>query len=703
MSPASWLPERLLAVLASAPPAPPPPPPPSPPSFAADPVGAAARALQALLSSSPTSSPSGAAAAAPAAAGPAPPSHGARLALAVAAAVAAFLIARLARAVFDFVRIELGLRRAAPAAAGGGNALIGHVMPLLRAEASGEGSWDVMESWLVDARKKIERQAQQQQQQQQQNGGKKGDAAAAAPAPAAAIPPPPVRFRILGTSGVVVGDPAALRRVFQSRFKTYAKELRVSYHPFLPILGTGLVTADGDVWQKQRSLIGPALRVEILDDIVGIARRAADRLSAKLAPLRGTGAAFSVEEEFRLLTLQVIGEAVLSLPPEACDRVFPQLYLPVMEEANARVLRPYRKYLPIPAWWAFRSRMAALNGYLVGLIRDRWRARLERGDRPEVAAAAAAGATAGAAAASAAPDAAAAVVAGSTAAKRRGGRKGDDQEPAANGTGANGSGTNGNGNGANGNGAPAAAPPRRADILDRVLAAIEASGARWSAAIETQLCYELKTFLLAGHETSAAMLTWSTFELARAPPSSLAKVRAEARRVFGPEAAAPGATGTPRGDPPRRDVDAGLDYTLAVLKEALRRYSVVPVVTRLLREADEIVPGVLLPRGAMVVCHLQHVHNQWRDPESFSPERFLPGGEYDQFDETLRPYMFLPFIQGPRNCLGQHLALLEARVVLSLLAARFTFAPADEAAALGKRHPTVIPVASACGMMMTVE
>jgi hypothetical protein len=49
--------------------------------------------------------------------------------------------------------------------------------------------------------------------------------------------------------------------------------------------------------------------------------------------------------------LQVIGEAILSLPPEECDRVFPQLYLPVMEEANRRVLLPHRKYLPTPDWF----------------------------------------------------------------------------------------------------------------------------------------------------------------------------------------------------------------------------------------------------------------------------------------------------------------------------------------------------------------
>lgn len=44
---------------------------------------------------------------------------------------------------------------------------------------------------------------------------------------------------------------------------------------------------------------------------------------------------------------------------------------------------------------------------------------------------------------------------------------------------------------------------------------VQTSGTKWSSTIETQLCYEIKTFLLAGHETSAAMLMWSVFELGR--------------------------------------------------------------------------------------------------------------------------------------------------------------------------------------------
>jgi hypothetical protein len=50
-------------------------------------------------------------------------------------------------------------------------------------------------------------------------------------------------------------------------------------------------------------------------------------------------------------------------------QVFPSLYLPVMEEANLRVLRPYRQYLPTPDWFTFRSCMGKLNAYLINLFR----------------------------------------------------------------------------------------------------------------------------------------------------------------------------------------------------------------------------------------------------------------------------------------------------------------------------------------------
>lgn len=74
------------------------------------------------------------------------------------------------------------------------------------------------------------------------------------------------------------------------------------------------------------------------------------------------------------------------------------------------------------------------------------------------------------------------------------------------------------------------------------------------------------------------------------------------------------------------------------VQESLRKYSVVPVVVRRLMADDELC-GYTVPRGTFVICHLQSVHHLWKDALAWQPERFMPDGEYDQFEESIRPYM----------------------------------------------------------------
>ncbi|KAL6779993.1 CYP745A1 [Auxenochlorella protothecoides x Auxenochlorella symbiontica] len=425
---------------------------------------------------------------------------------------------------------------------------------------------------------------------------------------------PVVRFRVGTRTGVIVADPAAFKRIVQTRQRIYAKDTDFSYREFLPILGTGLVTSNGDHWQRQRLLMAPAFRIDMLDTILPIAARAVERLATKLRKHKGTGQPVDMEEEFRLLTLQVIGEAILSLPPEECDRVFPPLYLSVMEESNKRVLQPWRLLWP-PLVRRYDANIRALNAYLGGVIERRREAR--------------------------------------AAARAAGG-----------------------------------APPD-VDILDRVLAALEARGRPWTRASATQLCYELKTFLLAGHETSAAMLCWTLYELSL-QPELYGEARREAREAL-----------PARATPPARAAVEGMTLTLAALKESLRKYSVVPVLTRNLVAPDTLC-GYDLPAGSWIVLHVQRVHHLYKDPLAWKPARFMPGGEYEQFDEDIRPYMFMPFIQGPRNCLGQFFALLEARVILGALCREFNFRPVHPEHQ-GVTHPTVIPVGPVNGMRMYVD
>ena len=498
----------------------------------------------------------------------------------VAAAVAiAFACAAVAHAAF---RLVLGavvafarwnrqafVLRGAPMAPGY-VPLLGHTIALFKAVGNYPCTWDLFSAWST------------------------------------ATAPKPVRVQIFTRHCVVIADPSTMRRVMSTNLKNYNKDLEFSYAPFLEILGTGLVTSGGETWRKMRGHISKALRVEILDEIIAIASRATERLCRKLDRACETDAAVDMEHEFRLLTLQVIGEAILSLSPEESDELFPSLYLPIMDECNARSLSPWRAYLPTPEWVAHKRRVRQLDAAIVRIIRDRWGAKRSGAEVPD-------------------------------------------------------------------------------DILERVLDQVDAK--EYGAEVETQLCYEIKTFLLAGHETSAAMLTWTTHELSRAP-AALAEVETEAERVFGKLA---------KGALPTRDALNSLEYSLAALKETLRLYSVVPVVTRVAAEDDDL-GGVRVPAGTTVIMSLQGVHHRedlWPDPMKYDPGRFVGVDENEGFT-------FLPFIQGPRNCLGQYLAMLEARVVLGTLTQKYRF---DGSAfpGNGKKHTKAIPIAPANGMRFHVK
>ena len=518
------------------------------------------------------------------------------LTLALAALTARALF-RLVRATADVARIAAGLRSVPYAP--DHHPVLGHALGLLKGVY-----WDTMEAWW--------------------RAGRTEGA-------------PLVQMVIGHRRMVVVGCAEGAREVFQTKVRSFAKDLDFSFKPFLPILGTGLVTASGPLWQSQRLLIAPALRVDVLEVVPGIAVRAAERLCTKLrgvverAALEGKSGppVVDLEEEFRLLTLQVIGEAILSLPPDECDAVFPELYLPVMEEANLRALRPWRALVPGPGGAAYKKGIARLDAYITSLLRARWASRGK----------------------------------GST------------------------------------------SPPHD-DILERMLAAIEARGEAWSPALETQLCFDVKTFLLAGHETSAAMLTWTLYELCSGGgvdggegTECLAAVRAEAAAVLGVAGGVP----TPAAEIPSREAaETRMETSLNCLKESLRKYTVVPVVTRVVAADGVTLCGVPVPRGAYIAMLAQAVHKgKWDSPSAWRPSRFSAGGEYESFPDAIRPFTYVPFIQGPRNCLGQYFALLEARIVLARLVAEFDFAKATPG--VPRRHPAVIPTGPEGGMPMLVS
>ena len=137
------------------------------------------------------------------------------------------------------------------------------------------------------------------------------------------------KLHLFGSDAYVVSDPELLKIILQTKLSIFKKDVAWTYKPFMVLLGNGLVTAEGSSWRKQRNLLSSHLRLDILDQIPSITIRAVERLKIKLDKFKGSGSAIEMAEEFRHLTLQVIAEAILSLPPGESDHTFAHMYLPI--------------------------------------------------------------------------------------------------------------------------------------------------------------------------------------------------------------------------------------------------------------------------------------------------------------------------------------------------------------------------------------
>ncbi|AEI43754.1 cytochrome P450 [Paenibacillus mucilaginosus] len=191
----------------------------------------------------------------------------------------------------------------------------------------------------------------------------------------------------------------------------------------------------------------------------------------------------------------------------------------------------------------------------------------------------------------------------------------------------------------------------RGDLLSMLLLARDEDG---TGMTREQLRDEIMTLFLAGHETTANVLSWTLYLLAREPEAE-GKLLKELDRVLG-------------GQPPAFEHIPLLTYTQSVVKESMRLYPPVWLISREPIEDVEI-GGYTLPAGCEIsVCQwvMHRLPEYFEEPERFQPERWTP-----EFEKSLPAGVYIPFGAGPRVCIGNQFAMMEAVLLLASIGQRF--------------------------------
>jgi cytochrome P450 len=202
---------------------------------------------------------------------------------------------------------------------------------------------------------------------------------------------------------------------------------------------------------------------------------------------------------------------------------------------------------------------------------------------------------------------------------------------------------------------------------------------------EGQLRDELMTMFIAGHATTAMTLSWAFVELAKHATAE-STFRAELEKTL-------------NGRPPTLDDLDNLPYTQAVIKEILRLYPPAVLIIRRALDNLDLGDGNVLPKGAIIQINQYANHHDRRwfpEPEAFKPERWLD----DNFEKNLPKGAYFPFGAGPRICIGNGFALMEAPLVLATIARRIRIEPVGApptphiGVALGFKEPVSVRVSA---------
>lgn len=160
-----------------------------------------------------------------------------------------------------------------------------------------------------------------------------------------------------------------------------------------------------------------------------------------------------------------------------------------------------------------------------------------------------------------------------------------------------------------------------------------------------------------GHDTTTSGMCWTLYLLAKHPEHQRECQREIDELMEGRE---------------NRDLQWSdlpkLSYLTQCIKESMRLYPPVTFIQRVTTK-DIVLDDHQIPAGTTIGVQIYNLHHNkavWEDPYEFKPERFSPDKErkYDNF-------AFVPFSAGPRNCIGQHFAMNEMKIILVHVLQRF--------------------------------
>jgi len=368
----------------------------------------------------------------------------------------------------------------------------------------------------------------------------------------------------------LVTHPDHVEHVLQRNWRNFPKGDSM-WRPVRRLIGRGLVTSDGELWQRQRRLMQPLFSARRLSELGGEMIRVVDRGLDELEAHAAQGGPVELTREMAMISRRVILATIFGSHIEREEsEAFGEALLTALHQVNLRMFLYFLpERFPLPGDEELRRAVLTVDETLRRLI-QRWKP----------------------------------------------------------------------------------AETNRVDLLSLLIEAGRATPE--DAMDQRQMRDELVTLFVAGHESTSLAMSWMFYLLDRHPEVE-ERVRAELGRVVGDRPLVP------------EDLER-LTYARMVIQESMRLYPPAWLFFRVSAGADRI-GDYAIPAGATVLMSpyiTQRDPALWEEPEAFRPERFSPERAAQQ-----NRYAYFPFGGGPRLCIGNTFAMMEAQIILASVLRRF--------------------------------